>query len=90
MVIGALVAHLREDHPPLRRLAIDLRLLLLGLVLEARELPLLRLLTTLAIGQSLRRPTILLNQAGVQGREAREMADCDGARHRIVTAENYR
>ncbi len=90
LVIGALVAHLREDHPPLRRLAIDLRLLLLGLVVEARELPLLRLLTTLAIGQSLRRPTILLNQAGVQGRKTCEVPHGSGAGHRIVAAQDHR
>src|SRR5437773_1164759 len=65
LVVGSLVAHPREERPTLRGVAIDFRLLPLALLVEARQLPLLRLLAALAVRQSLRRTTILLNQSGV-------------------------
>ena len=89
-MVRALVAYLREDHSSLRDLAVDLRLLPFGLFVEARQLLLLRLLPAFTVRQFLRCNTILLNQAGVQGREAREMANGDRARRRIFAAENDR
>src|SRR5262249_44129231 len=88
--VGPLVTYLREERPTLCGVPIDFRLLPLGLFVEARQLPLLRLLTALAVRQSLGGTTILLNQPCVQGREAREVAHGRRARHRIVAAQDHR
>src|SRR5215470_5656671 len=90
LVVRALVAHLGENHTPLRSLAVDLRLFPLGVFVEAGQLLLLRLLLAFAVRQSLRGNTILLNQAGVQGREAREMSHGHGTGDRILAAEDHR
>src|SRR5207245_9355813 len=73
LVVSALVAHPREQRPPLRGLAVDLRLLGLGFGVQSRQLLLAPLFATLAIGAPVRCPTILPNQTSIQPRQAREV-----------------
>src|SRR5439155_756413 len=90
LVVGTLVAHPREQGPPLRGLAVDLRLLGLGFGVQSRQLLLAPLFATLAIGEPVRCPTILSNQTSVQHRQAREVAHRHRARHRVVATQDER
>ena len=90
LVVGPLVPHLRQERAPLRRLEVHLALLALGVGVQPRQLPLARLLPALSVGQLFRRSTILLDQASVQGGEAREVSDGRRTRDGVVVAQDDR
>src|SRR5439155_14573692 len=69
LVVGTLVAHPREEGPPLRGLAVDLRLLGLGFGVQSRQLLLPPLFATLRIRRPVLCPTILFTQNDVLTRQ---------------------
>src|SRR6267142_1871869 len=85
LVVRALVADLRQQTTALGGVPIDFALLTLGVRPERRQLLLPGLFAAAAILQTFCRPTILLNEAGVQRGEAGEVPDGRRPRRRVLS-----
>src|SRR5436190_21478984 len=90
LVVRALVADLRQQDAALGGVPIDFALLTLGIRPECRQVLLPALFPAAAILQTVCRPTILLNEAGVQRGEAGEVPDGRRPRRRILSRQQHR